>query len=700
MEDKIDELAKKVMLNYYVVFKSNYRELDYQPTLRINQRDTDMYYGTTMHMFDKELKNVLLAFEYILHLPRIGFDVQDLDVDTIQQAYDEPHNIIPIPAWIAESLGKGLPEHLKPTLIIYEDECEKSAKVLQNLYNPYLGSTSISELSSELLRRHWTAIGAMMEGMSDELCIPTRFIRLIDGKEQKVLSLLFLANQFKLVDGTLEYILKNGITFEKYFRGSIYLHAYLNSRVALQESGITDQEEIDKSYNEIFRTNLEKINIPIVITMPGISTHQMEYLSMSNTLSNTEKEVIRLVGTHRAIAKSGVLVELDIVPAELFEELNNLEEHCRQGKIDNKFVWSSLNKMGRILNKHIGREKILAIERASHITIFSDFPMALAIFPDTSEPLCCIKPISYRTLTPLTKTLQYEFLKQNQLYLGKKCKIIIAECLDKEDYIGQYSEGAWNVLKEMCEKYDGMDIVYYDISSIEHLKSVLNEHKNADILLISAHGIYNKEANMTGLCIGNKVWMADDKDLKVPPVVLLSACNVSPRGSGAVSAADLFMRAGAMTVLGTFISIDARRNALLMGRLFVYIQEAQKGSNQLRTLDEAWNFVVASNAVNEILEASPDLKSWAMAKRKDGTIPIYEFQQKKSVGRLRRGYVYKDTIKILREMAEEDNMEQDLDFVLKEYGYFPESIFYQMIGYPENVFLYNPVFEQFYKPNE
>ena len=57
----------------------------------------------------------------------------------------------------------------------------------------------------------------------------------------------------------------------------------------------------------------------------------------------------------------------------------------------------------------------------------------------------------------------------------------------------------------------------------------------------------------------------------MPPVVILSACYVAPRGSGAVSITDLLLREGAVAVLGTQVPVDVYHNAVLMTRFFYYI---------------------------------------------------------------------------------------------------------------------------------
>lgn len=194
--------------------------------------------------------------------------------------------------------------------------------------------------------------------------------------------------------------------------------------------------------------------------------------------------------------------------------------------------------------------------------------------------------------------------------------------------------------------------------------------------------------------IGNEFWLADENDIHVPPVVILSACHVSPRGSGAVNVADLFIRAGAVAVLGTFIPVNARRNTILMTRLFTYILEAQKGSDQYKTLADAWSGIVSTNAIHELIQSSKSFEKWIYGRNARGKVRLMEFQLERCVKRLHPATIYSATISIIKEMLAEEGMEGKFGDILDQRDFFPESYFYQFIGNPENVFLYNEIFSE------
>ena len=79
-------------------------------------------------------------------------------------------------------------------------------------------------------------------------------------------------------------------------------------------------------------------------------------------------------------------------------------------------------------------------------------------------------------------------------------------------------------------------------------------------------------------------------------------------------------------------------------------------------------------------------------KNPKGKIRMKEFQLERSRGKLHPMTIYSDTIKIIEEMLKEEGMEGKFRDILYKKDFFPESFFYQFIGYPENIFLYNENF--------
>ncbi|HCW54753.1 MAG TPA: hypothetical protein DG753_13690 [Clostridium sp.] len=679
MNKEYEYLYKKIMINYIVIFKDNY---DCKVGPIIYDDEVEHMLFDNIHLFDDDLIPILPAIEFIMHLPRVGFDVINIDAEHALSSYDTPHNITLLPLSKIELLRQAV--DFCQTLIIYQSDCGID---LSNLNSEnVVGIISTEMLSTELLKLYWEKFAQRMREFSEGFCVPDN-LKMFKKKELLALPLLFNANHLSRSNEVFSMNININDCFKNIYEESFHIH---NTIIAASKLN-----SVNDDFNDLYKKSINETMIPIIISMPGRARY-------SKNIKPLDEQICRIISVHRAIAKDGIVIETEQASEKLFELLDHLEQHCKtraehlpvkDRTTDNKFIWDTLSEIGKKLTELIGEERLKTFNRTNHITVFSDFPIGLGIFPNASAPLCCYKPISYRPLTPLTKAMQYELNKQNQYYIGRKCKVIIAECLDENDDVRKWSNIAWRTLLNDSKKYKGIDVFYSQINSIEELKHFTKENKDSDILIISSHGFYDKKNNCSGLCIGKKHWLADDDDLEVPPIVMLSACHVSPRGFGAVSVADLLLRSGAKTVLGTFVPVNVIKNAILMNRLFVYINEAQKGSKQYRTLLDAWTGVVSTNAINEILSSSPKLKAWAYRKRKNGKIPLVEFEQEKCKNRLRTDNIYEDTTKVLREMLMEDRMDEYFDSLLSSTGYYPESIFYQLIGYPENVFLYNEYFD-------
>ncbi len=139
--------------------------------------------------------------------------------------------------------------------------------------------------------------------------------------------------------------------------------------------------------------------------------------------------------------------------------------------------------------------------------------------------------------------------------------------------------------------------------------------------------------------------------------------------------------------------VDVRRNTVLMARFFGRLSEAIQGSSELRTFEEVWHFTSASNAVNDVLSGNEAMLRWA-TDRKDGRSVIEEFMLERSVGRLRGSHIYYDTEAVLSEIAQDRGIGDRFRSWMVSQGYLPESVFYVVMGWPERIVFYDPVFEE------
>lgn len=676
---------------YVILFKGEIE--DVEPIIKVsNLSELKSINKGRMHLFDEELLPILPAIEYCFHMPRIELDTYDTDTEVLDKAYDVSHDIVIGP----ERLILSELHLLHPTLIIYSDDCSEEIKNKVKKCESELGAISVLELSQRLLISQWNTLfenrilrdGEKLEDINKQF--------FLDGEKQLVLPALYTARQYGKADYVYNAVFNSTNVFETC--ASLIWNQLVHHNALMSCKGFvgTDGTEFRKMYLDAMKNTEKTTRINVVITMPGVSQRQITYGGLASEMPNDEKRVIRLLGVHRAIAKEALLIELPIIEKDLFVKLNELEVNCIQGT-NNKYVHKTLRDIGKMIERKFTQAQLWAIYWSKHITVFSDFPIGLAIIGNADTSLQCYKEISYRPLSPLTRCFQNEMVKHRQIYHGARCKIAFAECVlndERNQGIRACSDAIVDSLKRLSKENNRMQVSYGETLTISDLKKFIADNMDADILHISGHGYYDRRSNMAGLMVGNEFWMADENDYKVPPVVILSACHVSPRGSGTVNVADMFMRAGAEVVLGTFIPIDAKRNMVLVNRLYRYIAEAQKGSAQYKTLSEAWSGLVATNAIHEIAETSKKFFEWIWGINSKGKIRMMDFMMERSVGRLYGSTMYADTILIVKEMLHEEGLDGKFDDVLNQENYFPESFFYQWVGFPENIFLYNEVFAE------
>ena len=675
---------------YMIIFRGETEEV--QPIIGVNDLEKLRIDNQgRMHLFDDMLIPIIPAVEYCLHMPRTELDTYDVDTRVLDKAHDFSHDIYIIPDTTP------LIEQIMPrfTFIIYADNCLECVKKAAQSSGTELIAMSISELSQESLRKHWKSLFNRRTVRDVEQLKDIEKQFLLSDDEQLVLPALATARQYGKVDVVYNKVFNSTDVFETCADVIWNQLVHHNALMSCSSFSGTDGDVFRKMYNEGKEKAKKTTKVNVVITMPGVPRKQVKLGGLNQKLPADEKKVIRLLALHRAIAKEALIIEVPLVGNALFDKLNELEINCKQGT-NNKYIKKTLRDIGKLFEEKLTKEQLWAINWAKHITVFSDFPIGLAVIGDADTSLQCYKEISYRPLTPLTRCFQDEMIKHRQLYYGARCKIAFAECIPDDSQnklIRSTSAAIIHSLKQFCANNEKMECVYAETLTVKELKDFIMNNADADILHISGHGYYDKHTNVAGLMVGNEFWMGDDSDYRVPPVVILSACHVSPRGSGVVNVADMFVRAGAEAVLGTFVPVDSQRNMVLINRLYTYINEAQNGCKMYKTLSEAWSGVVATNAIHEIAASSQNFYQWIMSKNDNGELRLMDFSMKRSPGRLHGSSMYKDTIEIVKEMLHEEGMDGKFDDILSQDNYFPESFFYQWIGFPENIFLYNEVFD-------
>ncbi|MER6280275.1 CHAT domain-containing protein [Streptomyces sp900105245] len=661
--------------------------------------------STAPHGLAKTVATALPGLWYCLHLPAALWDLIDVDAWKLKaiQSLRLDHNIllVPIDMFDEDVLGRHLRHH-HPVVTVCPDELLDEAQRRASALGFVLPTTPYSQLSDSTLTAQWNAIH---EHFIPDLPALTGEVSLTRRLDLAPLTLPHrrLARQmgWPTAESAVQDTSSSG-AFEQALRGQ----AFLAATARLEREGASFREA-DRRFPQTIKEEAARLRVPVALGLPGTApayarnvydgelrrrTGPQPAVSPDDTWSVTlherpdhmvERAAIEFAVTHQAVASSGLGLMLPTVPPDAFVILAELERHFLTPH-SSAAVRRLLTRLNDAAQPLWSKELTAAIQRASHLTVFSGFPLGLLTMPGDSAPLCARLPVAYRPLQPLTRTVQQQVSAPPAISLNHTIKVLVAECIPPSDPVGRISREGWNVAcQTAAPEAATLTINQAETLTLEALQQSVAEHR-PDILVISAHG--TMVGNIAALVIGDAPRLDLGLD-RVPPVVMLSACHVAPRGSGAVAITDLLLREGALAVLGTQVPVEVTRNAMLMVRFMVYLAEAIAKPGRFATILDVWHHVQTSNAVNDILDGSPSLRAWATSTTINGHPVIVEFMRSRATGQLRLPHVYEDTERVLGEIADEQGQGDRVRNWFRRPGYVPESLFYLFAGRPDRIHL-------------
>jgi hypothetical protein len=132
-----------------------------------------------------------------------------------------------------------------------------------------------------------------------------------------------------------------------------------------------------------------------------------------------------------------------------------------------------------------------------------------------------------------------------------------------------------NMLQVAVQLFDlepRLNVKFVDVRNTQEVISALNEYAGA-IVVFDCHGGHDGENKPGFLRIGRDkldVWSLFGV-ARIPPIVLLSACSTFAIGGSHASPANGFLRCGALSVIGTFLPVDAIKSSAFIARILYRI---------------------------------------------------------------------------------------------------------------------------------
>lgn len=663
---------------------------------------TELQPDASLTSFDEDLLPALPALWYAMHLPKTRFEVVDMELPAIRANASESrrHELLLMPARLLKepTIVDMLCRHGEPAIILCPAQHLEAARAVSSHVGFVLEPAPVDSFSQASLDAHWAALA---ESWARDWPEGTRLAPKAPVWSPAISrqgSHLAWKNFRRLLGHEREVPPEEDDPYDLAFH-QLYARSLAESLTQLEDQGV-GPDEAPAAMEELLPRVAATIRIPLAISLPGVSPVYERLVrravQAASPVPTTQSaaivtdahvaDVLALVVGHQAAGDGSMGVVLtDPVPPEAFHALADLERHWTTGAVPAKE-----EKLRRRLDETMAAlwtdELRRVLRSTSQIDAYTNFPIGLLRPPGHTAPLAAQIPIAYRPLNPLTRTLQQQVGADQFADLSEGYTVLVAECINPDDPVGQVSREAWAHLRDdLVGSREPMNVVLEEAVTPAAVRAAVQEHK-PEILILSAHGVYPREGNVAGLRIGDDFSLGLDLG-PMPPLVILSACNSGPRGGGAVAVTDLLIRQGAIAVISTLVPVRVIHNSVFLIRLLHYINESIAGRENHKTLVDLWHRVQTNTVIIDILYGNPRLSVWGHSEV-DGLSPVAAFMGSRSAGRIRTSHLYEDAEAVLLEVAAEQGLRNKVEGWLRRPGYVPESMMYTLVGDPTRIRLH------------
>lgn len=254
-----------------------------------------------------------------------------------------------------------------------------------------------------------------------------------------------------------------------------------------------------------------------------------------------------------------------------FSMLKEIEELSKRGdekgkrKLQKKF-----KEYEKHLRQHIGKKITDYIcGEFDSCQLFADVPIEWVRFGKV--PLMFSHDLSRIPMTPGNMLMQYCAVGGQKVISDSDLHdVLVIRSFAEEDEISGVLETAVECFLGGSSK---VKCTFVDVGSKDDVVKALDSFYG-NILVFDCHGYHGGPKENGWLCIGDEkldTWSLAHKT-RVPPIVLLSACLTSAIGGSHASVANGLIRSGAISVLGTFLPVDARKSALFVARILYRLE--------------------------------------------------------------------------------------------------------------------------------
>ena len=203
-------------------------------------------------------------------------------------------------------------------------------------------------------------------------------------------------------------------------------------------------------------------------------------------------------------------------------------------------------------------------------------------------PLCVQKDVARIPVTPGNLFVD-QVSPKRYLHLAASDfeEVLILSALQSDDPIAKLFDAAIGVFAPQFK--DRIRVRNERIRNRKDLVNALNSF-SGPMVIFDGHGGHEKNEAAQLQLLDEKVdiWQLRDANLRIPPIVVLSACDTHAADRNHATTANGFLSLGARTVLGSVFPIDARDAASFVARLLYRIAEFVPAAHGLFNRSLTW----------------------------------------------------------------------------------------------------------------
>ena len=373
-----------------------------------------------------------------------------------------------------------------------------------------------------------------------------------------------------------------------------------------------------------------------------------------------------------------------------FNQVEELTSHIRSKRnIAEKKVPKLFGKIQAELKDAVGEDFMSRIEEMNgSIKIVSDAP--LEWLPVKDLPLGIRNEVSRIPSTPgnlmLSAVIQPSLLTLSQEDLRR---VLIISGFDSTDPLRNIVSDALEVTAHNWR--DKVNIQSIKATTRQQFVDALNQFEGS-ILIFDGHGHHNEFDDLGALQIGKEevnVWELRN-EIRVPPIVILSACDTQAVAKSHVTTANGFLVLGARAVLGTLLPIEAKKAGAFIARLMHRIAEYVPMILEARQSAVTWSEIVTGMLRMQLLS---ELLYPLMEKR---LISVSELKSLQTAGNIDintgRSEWY---VNLIDRVQSTTGLE--VDFIRRDFGTniaVSQSVRYVHLGNPESIVINDPAISE------